>query len=338
MVDRPRCLSFKSQQIPKSYRIKETTWCMDAPLTFLKLAETILEKTKRPLSNFEIWDEAQKSGESKRVKTKGKTPWQTIGAAIYYDIQSNPQSIFYQFSKRPAKFFLKRLSDVKITVVPEKKETVSFHERDLHPLVSRLIYTNPHFRALAKTIFHESSSSTKKGLNEWLHPDIVGVYLPFADYDDATLKLQKSLSLSAVKLFSFELKKELNFSNLRQSYFQAVSNSSWAHEGYLVISKMAEDSDFHDELRRLNNAFGIGILQLNIDSPDESEILFQAQIKPELDWSTINRLVEENPNFKQFIEDIEEDLQLRKIKGKYDKILSDDELSSYIKDKKIILN
>jgi hypothetical protein len=33
------------------------------------------------------------------------------------------------------------------------------------------------------------------------------------------------------------MKKELNFSNLRESYFQAVSNSSWANEGYLVTAE-----------------------------------------------------------------------------------------------------
>jgi hypothetical protein len=310
---------------------------MDQPLTFLKLSEIILEQIKIPLTYVEIWNEAVKSGLSKRLNTKGKTPWDSISAQIYVDIRDNPNSLFYQYSKRPTKFGLKRLSYTDIVITPEKKDTALFHERDLHPLVSRFIYTNQHFKALTRTIFHESSSNAKKGLNEWLHPDIIGVYLPFSDYDPVTLKLQKSLSLSAVKLFSFELKKELTFSNLRQSYFQAVSNSSWAHEGYLVISKMAEDPDLNDELRRLNNAFGIGILKINTDSPDESEILFQSFVKSELDWSTINRLVEENPNFKQFMEDIEEDLQLRKIKGKYDKILSDEELEIHNKAKKIVM-
>lgn len=309
---------------------------MDGAITFLKLAEIVLEQTKTPLTYIEIWNEAVKSGLSKRVNTKGKTPWASICAQIYVDIRDNPNSVFYQFSKRPAKFFLKQFSNAEIVAKPEKKEIVSFHERDLHPLLCRFIYTHQYFKALARTIFHESSSSTKKGVNEWLHPDIVGVYLPFDDYDEVTLKLQKSLSLSAVKLFSFELKKELTFSNLRQSYFQAVSNSSWAHEGYLAISKMTEDIDFLHELQRLNNAFGIGIIKINIDSPDESEILFQSKAKPELDWDTINRLVDENSNFKQFMEDIEEDLQLRKIKGKYDKVLSDEELVIHIKDKKII--
>jgi hypothetical protein len=175
----------------------------------------------------------------------------------------------------------------------------------------------------------------KKGFNEWLHPDLVGAYLPFDDYDEVTLRLQKSLSMSAVKFFSFELKKDLTFSNLRQYYFQAVSNSSWAHEGYLVVTEMRDESNLKDEIQRLNHAFGIGLIRLNPESIDESEIVFQAHQNPELDWSTIDRLVEENPEFKQFMVDVEEDLQLRKVKGHYDKRLNENELAEYIANKKI---
>ena len=312
---------------------------MDEPLTFLKLAELVLDVTKRPLTYFEIWDEAVKSGLSKRVKTKGKTPWESIGAQVYVDIRDNSKSVFFQFSKRPTKFFLKKYSDIPIPAISEKsverKNQKSYSERDLHPLVTRFVYANQHFKAHIKTIFHESSSNVKKGFNEWLHPDLVGVYLPFDDYDAVTLKLQKSLSMSSVKIYSFELKKDLTFSNLRQYYFQAVSNSSWAHEGYLVIGNLAEDSDLIDELRRLNNAFGIGLIKMNFESIDESEILFQSKVRQELDWNTVNRLIEENPHFKQFMEDVEEDLQLRKIKGTYDKVLKDDDLTGYMADKKI---
>ena len=309
---------------------------MVEPLTFLKLAEMVIDLTKRPLSYVEIWDEAVKSGLSKRVKTTGKTPWYSLGASLYVDIRDNPNSPFYQYSKRPAKFFLKKYEQIKTAVPPEKKETTIFSERDLHPLLVRFVNSHQHFKAYVKTIYHESSSGGKRGLNEWLHPDIVGVYLPFADYDDVTLRVQKSLSMSSVKLFSFELKKELNFSNLRQAFFQAVSNSSWAHEGYLVLGKMLDDPDLLDELRRLNNAFGIGIIKLNFDSIDESDVILQSKLKPELDWDTVNRLIEENPNFKQFMEDIEEDLQLRKVKGNYDEIMKDEDLSRYMTNKKMI--
>ncbi len=79
---------------------------MSESITFLKLAEMVIDRTKRPLSYGEIWDEAVKSGLSKRVNTKGKTPWNSIGAQIYMDIRDNPESIFFKYSKRPAKFFL----------------------------------------------------------------------------------------------------------------------------------------------------------------------------------------------------------------------------------------
>ena len=311
---------------------------MEEPLTFLKLAEQVLDLTKHPMGYYEIWDEAVKSGVSKRINTKGKTPWDSIAAQIYVDIRDNPKSPFYQVSKRPAKFFLKKYSDTPTAVKEksvEKKSRSTYSERDLHPLVTRFVYANQHFKAHIKTIFHESSSNVKKGFNEWLHPDLVGAYLPFDDYDEVTLRLQKSLSMSAVKFFSFELKKDLTFSNLRQYYFQAVSNSSWAHEGYLVVGTLAEDPDLIDELRRLNNAFGIGLVKLNFESIDESEILFQSIVRQELDWNTVNRLVEENPHFKQFMEDVEEDLQLRKIKGAYDKVMKPEDLTAYMADKQI---
>jgi uncharacterized protein len=244
---------------------------MDETLTFLKLAEMVLDLTKRPLTYKEIWDEAVKSGLSKRVNTGGKTPWESVGARIYIDLRDNPKTVFLRYSKRPTRFFLKKYSDLQIPVLNEKrsrKENLDeYHERDLHPFISLFVDANQHFKAHTKTIFHESSSRAKSGQNEWLHPDLVGAYLPFGDYEEITLKFQKSLSMSSVKIFSFELKKDLNFSNLRQYYFQAVSNSSWAHEGYLVVVNLSEDPDLLDELRRLNNAFGIGLIKLNLISP-----------------------------------------------------------------------
>lgn len=43
--------------------------------------------------------------------------------------------------------------------------------------------------------------------------------------------------------------------------FQAVSNSSWANEGYLVVLQEI-DSEVLSELRRLNQSFGIGVIKL----------------------------------------------------------------------------
>lgn len=105
------------------------------------------------------------------------------------------------------------------------------------------------------------------------------------------LNLYSVVGENPYKLFSFEMKKEITFGNLREYYFQAVSNSSWAHEGYLVALKVEEE--LHEELRRLNNAFGIGIIRLDPINISQSEILFASKERNNLDWDTIERLAEE---------------------------------------------
>lgn len=89
-------------------------------------------------------------------------------------------------------------------------------------------------------------------------------------------------------MFSFELKVKLTFTNLREYYFQAVSNSSWANEGYLVVLEIENDPLLNDELRRLNNSFGIGIIVLNPSEIEESEILFPAREKEFVEWDTVD--------------------------------------------------
>ena len=147
--------------------------------------------------------------------------------------------------------------------------------------------------------------------------------------------MQMHLTITSIKLFSFELKISLNFTNLRRNYFQAVSNSTWANEGYLVAINIDEDTTFRDELRRLTNAFGIGIIQLNLENIFESDILFPAQTKQSIDWDTVNRLANENSDFSDFLKYINEDCKLGKVKSQYDKVLTLEELGKHIKDKGI---
>ena len=58
--------------------------------------------------------------------------------------------------------------------------------------------------------------------------------------------------MSSVKIFSFELKKDLNFANLRQYYFQAVSNLSLANGGVSRCWNSFGKFRLIDKLRRLN--------------------------------------------------------------------------------------
>jgi hypothetical protein len=318
-----------------------------AKTTFWDVIEKTIEKVGTPLSAKEIWDKANELGTLGDFTTTGKTPWATIAAYCYTDINKNADnSTVIQTSERPSQFFLRRLaSQIDLQKIQKQKDTEiarkekikteKFSERDLHPLLVAYAFGDSHFRANLKTVFHENSSKATKGQNEWLHPDLVGVYFPFNDYKKETLEIQNHLSITSIKLFSFELKVSLNFSNLRQSYFQAVSNSSWANEGYLVTLNIDDDPTFKDEVRRLNNAFGIGIIKLNPENIFESEILFPSRINQEIDWDTVNRLANENSDFNDFLKLITEDCKLGKVKSQYDKVLKMDELTKYIMDKGI---
>ena len=55
---------------------------------------------------------------------------------------------------------------------------------------------------------------------------MVGVYFLIEDWEAEVANFAKEIGFTAVILFSYEIKKELNFNNLRESFFQAVSNSS----------------------------------------------------------------------------------------------------------------
>lgn len=304
--------------------------------TFLDLSIETLKIVRKPLSPREIWDSAMHLKIASKINTNGKTPWATLAARIYVDIEQNESSAFIQVSKRPAKFFLKELMSSAIPVDKfegdhEKEiEKLQYNERDLHPLLVKAVYAHPHFKCYCKTIFHEASVKKKKGYNKWLHPDIVGIYFPFKDYISETRKLQEAFKIGAFKLFSFELKIDITFQNLREYYFQAVSNSSWANEGYLVTLNIEDDPDLKDELRRLNNSFGIGVIQLDAEDIESSEIILPAKEKTLLDWETINRLAEDNTDFKNFIEYLLDDIKVGKVRSKYDTVLSDVEYEKYI--------
>lgn len=306
--------------------------------TFYDLSIEVLETVQKSLTAEEIWNEAKRLEFDKKLnKNTGLTPDKTISAIIYYDIKNNGDtSRFIKASKNPVKFYLNGMLINNAPLKPVKTKT-SFHERDLHQLLTNFVNSDPHFKCNTKTICHETSKKYSSGKRKWMYADIVGVYFPFEDYHKNTISMMESLKDMQCKLFSFEMKKEINFSNLREYYFQAVSNSSWANEGYVVALKYINESELLDEMRRLNNSFGIGFIKLNVENIEQSEILFSAKRKNELDWDMINRLVEENPHFRSFVEGINDDVKVSKIQYKYDVVLDSDELEKYIKEKKITL-
>ncbi len=101
------------------------------------------------------------------------------------------------------------------------------------------------------------------------------------------------------------MRKSIGFPKWRECCFQAVSNSSWAHEGYLVAMDIQKDNELREEMGRLTCAVGIGIIEPDPESISRSKILFPALAKNSLDWNTTERITDENPDFKAFVSDMQ---------------------------------
>jgi hypothetical protein len=293
-------------------------------MTFLELAEIVLREEKRPLTATEIWTLATEKDYDKQLNSEGKTPLKTLGALIYVSAKDNPKSPFVQTDSRPKKIYLKSqanqldLSDTAISKEPiiVKKKRFDFLEKDLHQYLTHYAYY--HLNCYTKTINH--SHSSKKEFGEWVHPDIVGCYFPLGNWKQEVYELSSSIGNISIRLLSFELKRELSFVNLRESFFQTVSNSSWANESYLVAVEVSEEEEFRTELSRLSTSFGIGVIKLNLEDPHSSEIIFPAKYREALDWETINKLTM-NADFKEFISTVKIDITSRKIhKKEYDQV------------------
>jgi hypothetical protein len=294
------------------------------------VAEKIIRDAQKPLSPVEIWEIAEPQGYKDKLGLTGRTIPSTIGAQIYTDIKDNPNSIFLKIKTKPVRFYVKDLPqnfDINLlnnqTIIKSVQKTKSYSERDLHPLLSYYVYT--YNSIYTKTIFHENSK--KKTFAQWQHPDIVGVFYPMEQWEAEVFDIVNYTGNQPVKIFSYELKKELNFSNVRESYFQAVSNSSWANEGYLVASEIDRSDDFMAEIIRLSNSFGIGLIFLDTKNPDDSEILIQARQKDILDIEMMNKISQINRNFREFLMRIRTDLSSKEIrKEKFDEILDINEI------------
>jgi len=276
----------------------------------MTIKEAILKSLEDKKELLTHWDVYNHIIEKKYYNFKeAKTPEQTISALLGDFIRRGDSRV--KRIKRPENYYEYYLSiyenilNLQIEInTPEKKNKVKlnqeiYSERDLHLLFSTYLNSlNIH----CKTIFHEQSK-TNDNNQKWIHPDIIGIN--FSKFNtQATQQLIKTLNSSATfKLTSYELKKEIRTDyELKKCYFQAVSNSSWSNYGYLVAFEI--NSNLINEMERLNESFGIGIIELK-SNPYESKIIFQAKYK-DLDFKTIDKLCNVNSSFQEFIAYIEE--------------------------------
>lgn len=197
-------------------------------------------------------------------------------------------------------------------ITEENANTLTEHQ--LYPIL--MDYLNSEHQLYCLRIDEKrSKNNLGSGGNQWLHPDIVAMEPVAQKWHTHVKTCVQQGGGQSVRLWSFEVKKTLTMGNIRKCFFQAVSNSSWANEGYLVATSVT-DSRVEQELRMLSALHGIGVILLSVTNPSESELLLPAQKRPEIDWQSVNRIVEENADFKDFIDLVSNYYQTGRVRGK----------------------
>ncbi|NHB13859.1 HrgA protein [Helicobacter pylori] len=277
----------------------------------IKIIQSVLEIIKEPIKVTEIYHKAQELFEKGEIENMfdygGNTPDQSVSAAIYTALNKGEELPFLKTQEKPVLIALK--SAAKELVLNAQKPSAPsvkiVHERDLHPFLTYMAFYNENLKCYTKTIFHEESSKSPKGTDRWLYPDMVGVRFLHAELSNENLiAFSKKFDTLPVKLVSFELKKEISVNNCRECYFQAISNSSWANEGYLVGCHIdTHNPQLMDLLKRLHASFGIGVIDLRTNE-DKSVILLNAKYKEKIDYTMAQELSAKNEKFSGFLKSV----------------------------------
>ena len=292
----------------------------------------------------------------------GPTPQATVSAELGSFVRNGDSRIkrikkqegggyFYYLTANENEIGVDVLSGEKVPLatkgskpLPEKPDAKvsSYDERDLHMLLSTFLKITGVF---SKTIFHEQSKTSADNNQTWTHPDMVGITFLKLQTKESQEFLKVVNHVETFKLSSYEIKKEINSdAELKKAFFQAVSNSSWANFGYLVAFEISDN--LRDEIERLNQSFGIGVIELHAN-PYQSKVIHHARYR-DLDFKTIDKLCKINKDFSKFIEQTEKlltaDAKYRSSTEKEltefcDKVLGTDaEVDRYCKEKHIPLN
>jgi len=240
-----------------------------------------------------------------------KTPGSTVSSILGDFIRNGDSRVkrikqqggtySYYLTKNEKNIGIDVLTNATESILIQKKvgKEKIYEERDLHKLLSSYLKVASTY---SKTIYHEQSTFGKDSNQIWTHPDMVGI--KFLNLQSkASQNFIKSINrVDTFKISSYELKREINSdAELKKAFFQAVSNSSWANYGYLVALEFSDS--LAEEMERLNQSFGIGIIELNAN-PYQSKVLFQAKYR-DLDFITIDKLCKINKEFERFIEQTE---------------------------------
>ncbi|BAW46805.1 excinuclease ATPase subunit [Helicobacter pylori] len=276
----------------------------------IEIIQSVLEITG-PIKVTLVYDKAKELFEKGEIENMfdygGNTPGSSVNASIYTALNKGEDLPFLKAQEKPVLIALKSASKEPVlnALKPSALGVKIVHERNLHPFLTYMAFFNENLKCYTKTIFHEGSLKSPKGMDRWLYPDMVGVRFLHAELSNENLiAFSKKFDTLPVKLVSFELKQKISVNNCRECYFQAISNSSWANEGYLVGHHIdTHDPKLMDLLKRLHASFGIGVIDLRTDE-DKSAILLNAKYKEKIDYTVALELSEKNEEFSGFLKSV----------------------------------
>ncbi|GAA9463628.1 COG2958 family protein [Helicobacter pylori] len=280
----------------------------------IEIVQSVLEAIKEPIKVTEVYHKAKELFEEGKIENMfdygGNTPDQSASSYIYTALNKGEELPFCKVQEKPVLIALK--SAMNEPVLNTEKPSAPnakiahnkiAHERDLHPFLTYMAINNENLKCYTKTIFHEESLKSPKGMDRWLYPDMVGVRFLHAELSNENLiAFSNKFDTLPIKLVSFELKKEISVHNCRECYFQAISNSS--NEGYLVGRHIdTHNPQLMDLLKRLHASFGIGVIDLRTDE-DKSAILLNAKYKEKIDYTVALELSDKNEKFSAFLKSV----------------------------------
>ncbi len=147
----------------------------------IKIVQSVLEIIKEPIKVTEIYDKAQELFEKGEIESMfdygGNTPGSSVSASIYTALNKGEELPFLKVQEKPVLIALKSVAKEPVLNAQKSSDlgVKIAHERNLHPFLTYMACHNENLKCYTKTIFHEGSLKSPKGMDRWLYPDMVGV-------------------------------------------------------------------------------------------------------------------------------------------------------------------
>ncbi len=157
------------------------------------IVQSVLEVIKEPIKVTEIYHKAQELFEKGEIESMfdygGNTPDRSVSASIYTALNNGEDLPFLKTQENPVLIALKSAAKEPVLIAQKSSipGTKIAHERALHPFLTYMAFLNENLKCYTKTIFHEGSLKSPKGMDRWLYPDMVGVRFLHAELSNENL-------------------------------------------------------------------------------------------------------------------------------------------------------